>query len=351
MPPVMGAGAYMMLEIIDPPVTFLQIVKAAIVPAILYFVAVFCAVHFEAKRTGLVGLSKPDLPRLGDVVKTRGHQFLPLVVIVAVLLSGYSPPYAALCGLLSVLPVALLGRTTRQDISWRTIYDSLITGIRNTLIVASACASAGIVIGVIAQTGVGIEFTQLISSGFSDGNMVLALVLTALAGILLGMGLPTTPAYIVQAALLAPALVNLGIAREAAHLFVFYYAILSVITPPVAISLYAANGISGAGLWESGLAAVKLAATGYIIPFMFVFGPSLLLIGSWSNIAWSVITALIGVICLSSSLHGYLLLPIRFLLRIVLFLAAMTLIAPGLPSDLVGLTLLGALLLQQKFSS
>ncbi|HHZ68343.1 MAG TPA: TRAP transporter large permease subunit, partial [Alphaproteobacteria bacterium] len=278
-------------------------------------------------------------------------QFLPLAVIVGVLVSGYSPPYAALCGLLSVLPVALLGNTTRRDISWRTIFDSLITGIRNTLIVATACASAGIVIGVIAQTAIGIEFTQLIVSGFSGGNIVLALILTAAAGILLGMGLPTTPAYIVQAALLAPALVKLGIAREAAHLFVFYYAILSVITPPVAISLYAANGLSGAGLWESGIAAVKLAATGYIIPFMFVFGPPLLLIGSWSNIAWTAVTALIGVICLASSLHGYLLLPITLLLRFVLFFSAIALIAPGLESDLVGLLLVGALLLQQKLSS
>ena len=247
--------------------------------------------------------------------------------------------------------MALLGRTTRRDISWRTVYDSIITGIRNTLIVAGACASAGIVIGVIAQTAVGIEFTQLISSGFSDGNIVLALLLTAVAGILLGMGLPTTPAYIVQAALLAPALVNLGIAREAAHLFVFYYAILSVITPPVAISLYAANGLSGAGLWESGIAAVKLAATGYIIPFMFVFGPPLLLVGSWSNIAWSIITALMGVVCLASSLHGYLLSPINFLLRVVLFSGSLALITPGLVSDMFGLILLTVLLLQQKFSN
>ena len=349
MPPIMGAAAFVMAEFLA--VSYLTVVSIAIVPAILYFAAVFFAVHFEAKRTGLKGLPKPDLPRLETVLKTRGHQFLPLAVIVGVLLSGYSPPYAALCGLLSVLPVALLGKTTRRDISWRTIFDSLITGIRNTLVVAGACASAGIVIGVIAQTAIGIEFTQLIASGFIGGNIVLALILTAAAGILLGMGLPTTPAYIVQAALLAPALVKLGVAREAAHLFVFYYAILSVITPPVAISLYAANSLSGAGLWESGIAAVKLAATGYIIPFMFVFGPPLLLIGSWGNIAWTAVTALIGVICLASSLHGYLLLPIKLLLRFVLFISAIALIAPGLESDLAGLLLVGALLLQQKLSN
>ena len=347
MPPIMGAAAFVMAELLA--VSYLTVVSIAIVPAILYFIAVFFAVHFEAKRIGLKGLPKPDLPKMSEVLKTRGHQFLPLAIIVGVLFAGYSPPYAALCGLLSVLPVALLGKTTRQEISWRTVPDALITGIRNTLIVAGACASAGIVIGVISQTAIGIEFTQLVASGFSGGNLLVALILTAVAGILLGMGLPTTPAYIVQAALLAPALVNLGVPREAAHLFVFYFAILSVITPPVAISLYAANGLSGAGLWESGIAAIKLAATGYIIPFMFVFGPSLLLIGYWGNVAWSVLTAVLGVICLASSLHGYLLLPINVYFRSILFCSAIALMRPGIESDLVGLLLLGLSLGHQRF--
>lgn len=346
MPPIMGAAAFVMAELLA--VSYLTVVSIAIVPAILYFIAVFFAVHFEAKRIGLKGLPRPDLPKMSEVLKTRGHQFLPLAIIVGVLFAGYSPPYAALCGLLSVLPVALLGKTTRQEISWRTVPDALITGIRNTLIVAGACASAGIVIGVISQTAIGIEFTQLVASGFSGGNLLVALILTAVAGILLGMGLPTTPAYIVQAALLAPALVNLGVPREAAHLFVFYFAILSVITPPVAISLYAANGLSGAGLWESGIAAIKLAATGYIIPFMFVFGPSLLLIGYWHNVAWSVLTAILGVICLASSLHGYLLLPINVYFRSILFCSAIALMRPGIESDLVGLLLLGLSLGHQR---
>ena len=347
MPPIMGAAAFVMAALLA--VSYLTVVSIAIVPAILYFIAVFFAVHFEAKRIGLKGLPKPDLPKMSEVLKTRGHQFLPLAIIVGVLFAGYSPPYAALCGLLSVLPVALLGKTTRQESTWRTVPDALITGIRNTLIVAGACASAGIVIGVISKTAIGIEFTQLVASGFSGGDLLVALMLTAVAGILLGMGLPTTPAYIVQAALLAPALVNLGVPREAAHLFVFYFAILSVITPPVAISLYAANGLSGAGLWESGIAAIKLAATGYIIPFMFVFGPSLLLIGYWGNVAWSVLTAVLGVICLASSLHGYLLLPINVYFRSILFCSAIALMRPGIESDLVGLLLLGLSLGHQRF--
>jgi TRAP transporter 4TM/12TM fusion protein len=345
LPPIMGAAAFVMAEMMA--VSYITVISMAMVPALLYFVAVFLAVHFEAKRTGLRGLPKPDLPRLSKVLKTRGHQFIPLLIIIGVLIAGFSPPYAALCGLLSVLPVALLGKTTRREISWKTFTDAMVIGIRNTLIVSSACASAGIVIGVISQTGLGIEFTQLVASGFTENYLIFALILTAVAGILLGMGLPTTPAYIVQAALLAPALVNLGIPRESAHLFVFYFAILSVITPPVAISLYAANGLSGAGLWESGLAAVKLAATGYIIPFMFVFAPSLLLIGTWHDILWSVSTALIGVICLAASLHGYLLRNLYFWSRVILFVGALGLLSPGLLNDGIGLACLLLIVVKQ----
>jgi TRAP transporter 4TM/12TM fusion protein len=344
MPPIMGAAAFVMAEFMA--VSYLTVVKIALIPAALYFVALFFAVHFEAKRTGIKGLPRADLPRLKDVLAERGHQFVPMAVIIGVLLAGYSPPYAALWGLVSVIPTALLRRTTRQDISWRTVLDATVNGIRNALSVAAACACAGIVIGVISLSGIGVEFTQFVVD-FSGKSMVVALVLTAMAGILLGMGLPTTPAYIVQVALLVPALVKLGVAMEAAHLFVFYFAILSVITPPVAISLYAANGLSGAGLWESGIAAVRLAATGYIIPFMFVFGPSLMLIGPWPAVATTVVTALGGVICLASSLNGFLLRRSRLWERLVLFAAALILIKPGLTTDLAGLALVTTVVVAQ----
>jgi TRAP transporter 4TM/12TM fusion protein len=332
MPPIMGAAAFVMAEFMA--VSYLTVVKIAIIPAALYFVALFFAVHFEAKRTGIKGLPRAELPRLKSVLAVRGHQFIPMAVIIGVLLAGFSPPYAALWGLISVIPTALLGRTTRRDIAWRTVFDATLTGVRNALSVAAACACAGIVIGVISLSGIGVEFTQFVVA-FSRDSMVIALVLTAMAGILLGMGLPTTPAYIVQVALLVPALVKLGVPMEAAHLFAFYFAILSVITPPVAISLYAANGLSGAGLWESGIAAVRLAATGYIIPFMFVFGPSLMLIGPWPAVVTTVATALVGVICLASSLNGF---P-RLWERLMLFAAALILIKPGLTTDLGGLAL------------
>ncbi len=338
MPPIMGAAAFVMAEFMA--VSYLTVIGIAILPALLYFLAVFVAVHFEAKRVGLKGLPKPDLPEMGKVLRERGHQFLPLAVIMGVLIYGYSAPYAATAGLLSVIPVAMLRKTTRATITVKLVIEALIVGIRNSLQVAAACACSGIVIGVIALSGVGIEFTSFVIN-LSKDTLLLALILTAVAGIILGMGLPTTPAYIVQVALLVPALIKLGVPLESAHMFVFYFAILSAITPPVAITLYAANGLSGAGLWEGGVAAMKLAATGYIIPFMFVYGPSLLLIGEPVTIAIACVTSVIGVCCLAAGLHGYFLRRANIVERLLLVAAALALIRPGLTTDLVGAALIG----------
>jgi TRAP transporter 4TM/12TM fusion protein len=345
MPPIMGAAAFVMAEFLG--VSYLHVAAAALIPAVLYFFAVFMAVHFEAKRTGLKGLPRADLPRLGEVLTERGHLFLPLVVIIGVLFSGYSAAYAALCGILSVIPTALLRRSTRAEITWRTVIDGLIDGARNTVAVALACACAGIVVGVITLTGLGIDFTSVVLAA-AQNTLLLALALTMAAGIILGMGMPTTPAYIVQVALLVPALVRLEVPLEAAHMFAFYFAILSAITPPVALAVYAANSISKGGLWETGVSALKLGATGYIIPFMFVFGPSLLMIGSWERILLTTITAVIGVTALAASLHGYLLRPTRLWERVFLLGAALVLIKPGLMTDLVGAVLLGAVLISQQ---
>ncbi|MDA1101684.1 MAG: TRAP transporter permease [Proteobacteria bacterium] len=338
MPPIMGAAAFVMAEFMA--VSYLTVIGIAILPALLYFLAVFVAVHFEAKRIGLKGLPRADLPEMGRVLRERGHQFLPLVVIVGILVGGYSAPYAATLGLLSVIPITLMRKTTRADMSFRILYEAILDGIRNSLQVATATACSGIVIGIISLSGIGIDFTSYIIQ-LSQDTLLLALILTAIAGIILGMGLPTTPAYIVQVALLVPALIKLGVALEAAHMFVFYFAILSAITPPVAITLYAANGLSGAGLWDGGLAAMKLAATGYIIPFMFVYGPSLLLIGDGATVALACVTSVIGVICLAAGLHGYFLRRANILERLLLVAAAITLIKPGIGSDLAGAGIVG----------
>ena len=339
MPPIMGAAAFVMAEFMA--VSYLTVIGIAILPALLYFLAVFVAVHFEAKRVGLKGLPRPDLPRMGQVLRERGHQFLPLVVIVGVLVAGYSAPYAATLGLLSVIPVALMRKTTRAELSVTLVLEALVLGVRNSLQVAAACACSGIVIGIIALSGIGIEFTSLVID-LSQETLLLALILTAIAGIILGMGLPTTPAYIVQVALLVPALMKLGVPLEAAHMFVFYFAILSAITPPVAITLYAANGLSGAGIWEGGIAAMKLAATGYIIPFMFVYGPALLLIGDPLQVVMACVTAVIGVSCLAAGLHGYFLRRANLVERLLLIAAAFTLIKTGVTTDLVGAAIIAA---------
>ena len=344
LPPIMGAAAFVMAEFLG--ISYLSVAGYALLPALLYYVAVYAAVHFEAKRTGMVGLPREELPKLGAVLKERGHLFIPLLIIIGVLIAGYSAPYSALWGIVSVVPVAMLRKSTRPEITIKMLISSLEAGALNTLSVAMACACAGIVIGAIAQTGLGLSFTGIVLT-VAQANLIPALLLTMIAGIILGMGLPTTPAYIIQVALLVPALIKLGIVPIAAHMFVFYFAILSAITPPVALAVYAAIGLSRSSLWETGWAAVKLGATGYIVPYMFVFSPLLLLIGSWWRVGLAVLTALIGVTCLAGSLHKYFLGHLKNWERIVLLVAAFMLIKPGGITDAVGVALLLVVLVGQ----
>ena len=336
MPPIMGAAAFVMAEFMG--IAYLEVAKFALIPAVLYFGALFMAVHFEARRVGMVGLPKSELPSLKETLKNHGHLFIPLVVIVGVLIAGFSAPFAALCGIFSVFPTIMLRKSSRQHLNPQNMLEALVDGAKNAVGVALACGCAGIVIGVIALSGLGIEFTSFVLD-ISQNSLVIALFLTMLAGIILGMGMPTTPAYIMQVALLVPAVVKLGVSVEAAHMFVFYFAILSAITPPVALAVYAANGISGAGLWESGVAAVKLGLTGYIIPFMFVFGPSLLLIGAWQTIALTTVSAIGGVVLLAAGLHGYLIAHAPMWQRVLMVASAICLIKPGFYTDGAGIAL------------
>jgi TRAP transporter 4TM/12TM fusion protein len=357
MPPIMGAAAFVMAEFLAVP--YAQITVWAILPAFLYYLAVFSAVHFEAKRYKLAGVPASELPRFSNVMLVRGHLFIPIVVVLAGLIMGYSAPLCALVGALSCLPIALLRRTTRVGISWRSVLEALEEGAKNTLAVAMACACAGIVIACVTITGLGIVFTQVVIALAQD-TLILALILTALAGIILGMGMPTTPAYIMMAALLIPALIKLGLAGcpvpvtaecknavvPAAHMFAFYFAILSAITPPVALAVFAAASLAKANMWQSGFAAMRAAAPAYIVPFMFVYEPLLLLIvpdwsRDWGFVVWSITTASVGVVCLAGSLFGWLIGLASAWQRVLLFIAALCLIKPGLVTDAVGLVLLG----------
>ncbi len=347
MPPVMGAAAFVMAEFLAVP--YAQVALWALIPAILYYVAVFAAVHFEAKRHGLHGVPKSELPRFGRVMIERGHLFLPIIVILTGLMLGYSAPLTALCGALACLPVALLRNTTRPGIRWRSVFEALEEGAKNTLSVAMACACAGIVIGVVTATGLGIVFTQFVV-GLAQDALIVALVLTAVAGIVLGMGMPTTPAYIMMVALLVPALIKLGAPVPAAHMFAFYFAILSAITPPVALAVYAAASLAKSDLWATGWAAVRIGAAGFIVPFMFIYEPALLLLKGWAEWHISLLalaTASLGCICLAAGLHGYFVAAARRWERALLVIAALLLIKPGWITDLIGLVLLGIVVAAQ----
>jgi TRAP transporter 4TM/12TM fusion protein len=337
MPPIMGAAAFVMAEFLA--VSYFQVTLWALIPALLYYVAVFFAVHFQARRYGLAGVPRSELPRMGRVMAERGHLFLPILIVFVGLTLGYSAPLCALVAALSCLPIAMLRATTRVGISWGSVLDALQEGARNTLAVAMACACAGIVIGCVSITGLGISFTQFVV-GMSQNMLPLALLLTAIAGIVLGMGMPTTPAYIVMVALLVPALVKLGAAIPAAHMFAFYFAILSAITPPVALAVFAAAGLAKADLWESGWAAMKVAAPAYIVPFMFIYEPALLLEGEWTVIVSSLATALVGVVALAGGLQGWAFGPAAMWQRVLLGVAALMLIKPGLYTDLAGAALI-----------
>jgi len=337
MPPVMGAAAFVMAEFLVVP--YATVALWALIPAVLYYTAVFFAVHFEAKRYRLAGVPKSELPRFWTVMAVRGHLFVPIMVVLFGLILGYSAPLCALAGALSCLPVALLRSTTRRDIHWSNVLEALVEGAKNTLAVAMACACAGIVIGVVTITGLGIVFTQLVLA-LAQNSLVLALVLTAMAGIILGMGMPTTPAYIVMVSLLVPAIIKLGAIPPAAHMFAFYFAILSAITPPVALAVFAAAALAKADMWQTGWEAVRMAAPAFIVPFMFVYEPALLTIGEPLTVFWRLGASCIGVIALAAGLQGYFGREARTWERVALLAAAICLIKPGVVTDVVGLALL-----------
>ncbi|NKC29960.1 TRAP transporter permease [Falsiroseomonas selenitidurans] len=344
MPPIMGAAAFVMAEFLG--VSYLQVVTWALIPAVLYYVATFAAVHFEAKRVGLAGLPDDEVPRLRQVLAENWHLFLPILMIVIGLFAGYSAPLVALVATLACFPAAALRANSRHHVTLGGVWDAMLDGARNSLGIAMACACAGIVIGLIALTGLGITFTQLVVN-VANNNLVLALILTMMAGIILGMGMPTTPAYIVMVSLLVPALIAMGVVTPAAHLFAFYFAILSAITPPVALAVFAAAGLAKTDMWSSGWAAMKIGAAGFIVPFIFVFQPALLLIGTWGEVALAVASATAGCLLLAASLHAYLLRAMPMWERVALFIAALSLIKPGVLTDAVGIILGGGVVLLQ----
>ena len=280
-----------------------------------------------------------------DVLRERGHLFIPVIAIF-VLMFVYSAPLAALIGAMLCFPVAMMRKSTRKDLRPVHVWEALVEGGRNALAVAMACACAGIVIGVIALTGAGITFTQMLL-GVAQNSLLIALIVTAAAGIVLGMGMPTTPAYIVMVSLLVPALIKLGVVEPAAHMFAFYFAVLSAITPPVALAVFAAASLAKADLWPTGLAAMKIGAAGFIVPFMVVYEPALMMIGSWTEVLHVSITATAGCLLLAAGLHGWLLIRTTLWEQVFLIGAALALVVPSWSADLIGGGLAAIVILSQ----
>jgi TRAP transporter 4TM/12TM fusion protein len=337
MPPVMGAASFVMAEFLGVPYSHVMI--AAAIPAIFYYGALFAAIHFNAARTGLRGIPRAELPRLPDLLRRQGHLLLPLVVIFWLLLEGYTATYAAIIATGAVLVVSWLRADTR--ITLRKGLAALREGAEQTVPVAMATAAAGIMIGIILQTGLAIRFTSFLVD-FAGGSLLVALVITMVAALILGTALPTTPAYIMLAALLIPALIKLGVTPLAAHMFAFYFGCLSAVTPPECLAVYAAASISRCSVWKAGGHAMKFAAAGFIVPFFFIYYPSLLFQGSWGEILLAVATGGVGVVALAGGLEGYLSRRSTALERALYLAAALCLISPALVTDAIGLGLLGA---------
>jgi TRAP transporter 4TM/12TM fusion protein len=327
MPPIMGAGAFIMATWTNIP--YSRIAAAALVPALLYYLSLVAAIHFRATRMNLARggdqTYEPALPRL--------HLLAPVAVIVVFLALGRSPMRAAFWGVITAALATFLSRRTRLDA--KGLRDALTAGAASTVQVAAACATAGIVVGVASLTGIGLRMSELIVQ-VSNGHLPVALVLTAAGSIVLGLGLPTTAAYVVLAALGAPALVQLGVPLLAAHMFIFYFGCISNVTPPVALAAYAAAGIAGASPVRTAAIAMLLASAGFIVPFMFVYGPALLLIGPPAAVALAIVTASAGVIGLAAAIIGYARRPLVVWERALVAAAAIGLIFPGWMTDLFG---------------
>lgn len=344
LPPIMGAAAFIMAEMVG--IKYSQIIMYAAIPALLYYLGIIMQVHFRASKKNLTGIPKDELPRARDVMKERGHLLIPIVFLLVMLFfSGKTVVFSAFWSIIVTVIVSMFKKTTRM--SFQDILDSLASGARGTVSVAVACAIVGIIIAVTSLTGFGLNMANAII--LLGGTSILAtLVFTMVTCMILGMGLPSIPAYLITATIAAPALVKLGIPVVAAHLYVFYFAMFANITPPVALAAFAAAGLSGGDPMKTGMASVKLALAGFIIPYMFIFNNELLLLDTTWLIALRVtLTSIVGVILIGVAIEGWLLREVPLPLRLISFVSALLLITANIVQDLLGVALISILVIQQ----
>lgn len=336
MPPIMGAAAFLMAEFTNTP--YIEIAKAAAIPACLYFFGIFIEVHFEAKRCGLKGMSRDQLPKFFQVLKERGHLFVPLIAIIYVLVEGYTPTFAALVGLGLSIVAGMIKKATRMS-PW-DIITALQAGARGALGVAIACATAGIIVGVVTLTGLGLKMANGLVE-LAGGNLFFTLFFTMITSLILGMGAPTTANYVITSTIAAPALVMLGVPILAAHLFVFYFGIVADITPPVALAAYAGSGIAKSDPFWTGVMATKLAIGAFIVPYIFVYNPAMILIGTTPLLlVQNLITACGGMLGIGIAMIGFAFANMRWWERIWFAVGGLLLIDPGAVTDLIGILML-----------
>ena len=366
-PPIMGAAAFVMMEFLE--VSYLTIITAAIVPAFMHFLGVFTIVHLEAKRLGLKGTPAAEMPKLWPVIRDGWPNLIPLITLVTIIVQGYTPFMAAFWGITACIVVGFLNPRNRLTVA--KLIDAFQLGAKYALAVGAAAAAVGIIVGVVTITGAPFRISFMVTQAaittsegiiallawlpfatfsLADLTLFFSLIFIAVCCVSLSAGIPTTALYIIVASIAAPVLVQLGIPALAAHFFVLFYGVLADITPPVCTSAYAAGGIAGANPFKTGMTAFRLGNAKALVPMVFAYSPSLLFMVdgfTWQQFFSSFTTCTIGVVLLGSALTGYMLVPIPRLQRLVLGLAALMLVAPGLRTDLIGVGIAVPILLLQ----
>ena len=344
MPPVMGAAAFLMADFVGVP--YFDVVKAAVIPAMLYYIGVWLGVHYEAKKFGLKGTPRDQLPKFKDLFLEKGHLAIPLIVIIYLLVSGYTPMRAALAAIALSIICACLRKSTR--ISFKQVIQGLIDGSKGVLGVLIACATAGIIIGVVTKTGVGLKVATALLD-LAGGKLLPAMFFTMITSLILGMGVPTTANYVITSTIAAPALIQMQVPVLAAHMFAFYFGIVADVTPPVALAAYAGAGIAGANPMRCGVIAAKLAIAAFIVPYIFVLAPELLMINATAfTITYSALTAIIGMWGVSMSMIGFCQNLLNLPQRLAFLVGGICMIIPGTLTDGIGIALIIATFFWQK---
>ena len=332
-------------------ISYTRVMLAAIIPAFLYYLGLLFAVHFEAKRLGLSGLSRENIPDAVKVIKEQGHLVLPLIILIALMFMGYTPLYAAVFAIFATVIASWLRKDTRMDLN--KIILALHEGAQGAIAVGVCCVIIGVIIGTVTLTSLGLNMGYLILSVVKNNNIYLAGFLVMIMSVILGMGVPGVAAYVIVQAVAVPVLIKVGVEPIAAHMFCLIYACLSNITPPVAMSAYVASGIANSNQTLTGLLSVRLGLIGFIIPFFFL-NNNILLIGIHSSLAaslWAAATASLGTVALVAGLEGWLLKKCSIIYRLILIAVAPLMLYPGIATDFIGLALLILILISQNYKS